>query len=48
MAPVNVLRGLDLFEQLLVNAQACDDSARWLVAMHEGLLPMSAIRWLRG
>jgi hypothetical protein len=38
-APVDVLRGLVLFEQLLVNTQACDDSARWLVAMHEGLLP---------
>jgi predicted amidophosphoribosyltransferase len=39
MTPVNALPGLDLFERLLVKTQACSDSARWLVAMHEGLLP---------
>jgi hypothetical protein len=35
----DVLHGLGLFEQLLVKTQACSESARWLVAMHEGLLP---------
>jgi hypothetical protein len=38
-APIDALPGLVLFEQLLVETQACSGSARWLVAMHEGLLP---------
>jgi len=38
-AAVDSLPGLVLFEQLLVETQACGGSARWLVAMHEGLLP---------
>jgi predicted amidophosphoribosyltransferase len=38
-SPVDARPGLDLFEELLVKTQACNDSARWLVAMHEGLLP---------
>jgi hypothetical protein len=38
-APVDPLPGLGLFEQFLVETQACSRSARWFVAMHEGLLP---------
>ena len=38
-ASADSLPGLGLFERLLVETQACSGSARWLVAMHEGLLP---------
>lgn len=36
----NAWEGLQAFERLLVNSQACSDPAmRWLVAMHAGLFP---------
>jgi hypothetical protein len=37
---VDVQKGLQRFEELLVKTQACTSSSqRWLVAMHEGLMP---------
>jgi hypothetical protein len=39
MPNVELKTALDCFEKLCVDTQACQDSLKWLVAMHEGLFP---------